>query len=112
MVRVHPGNTLRFVLHFLGVKAVIAKSIERIHWANLINFGIIPMIFADESDFDKIEQNDELEMTDLIQTIRNKSSYIIKNKSRNIEFEVKLELSFREREILIAGGVLNTIKIS
>ena len=97
---------------FLGVKAVIAKSIERIHWANLINFGIIPMIFADESDFDKIEQNDELEMTDLIQTIRNKSSYIIKNKSRNIEFEVKLELSFREREILIAGGVLNIIKIS
>ena len=97
---------------FLGVKAVIAKSIERIHWANLINFGIIPMIFTDESDFDKIEQNDELEMTDLIQTIRNKSSYIIKNKSRNIEFEVKLELSFREREILIAGGVLNIIKIS
>ncbi|NQV17309.1 MAG: aconitate hydratase [Armatimonadetes bacterium] len=95
---------------FLGVRAVIAKSIERIHWANLVNFGIIPMIFADEEDFEKIEQNDELEMTGLIQAIRNKSSYIIKNKTKNYEFEVKLELSFREREILIAGGVLNIIK--
>ncbi len=95
---------------FLGVKAVIAKSIERIHWANLVNFGIIPMIFADEEDFEKIEQNDELEMTNLIQAIQNKGSYIIKNKTKNYEFEVKLELSSREREILIAGGVLNTIK--
>jgi len=95
---------------YLGVKAVIAKSIERIHWANLVNFGIIPMLFADEEDFDKIEQNDELEMTGLIQAIRNKSSYIIKNKTKNYEFEVKLELSDRERKILIAGGVLNTIK--
>ena len=95
---------------FLGVRAVIAKSIERIHWANLVNFGIIPMIFEEEEDFDKIEQADELEMTGLIQAIRNKSSYIIKNKTKKCEFEVKLELNNRERKILIAGGVLNTIK--
>ena len=95
---------------FLGVKAVIAKSIERILWANLVNFGIIPMLFADEEDFDKIEQNDELEMTDLIQAITIQSICIIKNKTKKCEFEVKLELSSREREILIAGGVLNIIK--
>ena len=95
---------------YLGVKAVIAKTIERILWANLVNFGIIPMIFEEEEDFDKIEQADELEMTGLIQAIRNKSSYIIKNKTKKCEFEVKLELSSREREILIAGGALNIIK--
>ncbi len=95
---------------YLGVKAVIAKSIERILWANLVNFGIIPMLFEDEEDYDKIEQSDELEMTGLIQVIQKKSSYIIKNKTKNYEFEVKLELSDRERKILIAGGVLNTVK--
>ena len=95
---------------YLGVKAVIAKSIERIHWANLVNFGIIPMIFTDESDFDKLEQSDELEMENLLQSISNQTSYIINNRTKNYQFEVKLELSSREREILIAGGVLNTIK--
>ena len=97
---------------YLGVKAVIAKSIERIHWANLINFGIIPMLFTDENDYDKIEQTDELSFQNVVQSVKKEDTFVIKNISQNIEFKVKLELSKRERDILIAGGVLNIIKNS
>jgi len=97
---------------YLGVKAVIARSIERIHWANLINFGIIPLLFIDENDYDKIEQTDEFSFQNVVQSVKNEEIFVIKNISKNIEFEVKMELSKRERDILIAGGVLNIIKNS
>ena len=94
---------------FLGVKAVIAKSIERIHWANLINFGIIPMIFEDEADYEKIEQSDVLVFENIAKAVKDEDTFTIKNKTKNYDFNARLELSTREREILISGGVLNTI---
>lgn len=94
---------------YLGVKAVIAKSIERIHWANLINFGIIPMMFVNENDYDKIEQSDELSMKEITKAVKYEETFIIKNIKKNYNFEVKLEFSKREREIILAGGVLNYI---
>ncbi len=97
---------------YLGVKAVIAKSIERIHWANLVNFGIIPLLFNSEDDYDKIEQTDELLFQNVVRSVKEDDTFVIKNISKNIEFDVKLELSKRERDILIAGGVLNIIKNS
>ncbi len=94
---------------YLGVKGIIAKSIERIHWANLVNFGIIPMMFVDENDFDKIEQSDELSMKDITQAVKYKKTFVIKNVTKNYDFKVKLELNKREREIILVGGVLNYI---
>ncbi len=94
---------------YLGVNAVIAKSIERIHWANLVNFGIIPMMFVDENDFDKIEQSDELSMRDITKAVKFEETFIIRNVTKNYDFKVKLELSKREREIILVGGVLNYI---
>jgi aconitate hydratase len=97
---------------YLGVKTVIAKSIERIHWANLVNFGIIPMMFVDENDYNKIEQSDELSMKDITKAVKYEETFIIRNVTKNYDFKVKLEFSKREREIILAGGVLNYISNS
>ena len=94
----------------LGVKAVIVKSFARIHMANLINAGIIPMTFADETDYDKIDQADELKMTNLKNSIMNDSELTVTNVTKGFDFKVKLELSERQREMLLAGGLLNYTK--
>lgn len=91
---------------YLGVRAVIAKTIERIHKANLINFCIVPIEFADASDYDKVNSGDELEINDLPESIKSGERVTIVNKSTNIEFAGKLNLSSRDREILLSGGLL------
>ena len=93
---------------FLGVRAVIAKSIERIHRANLINFGIIPLIFSDESDYDKVEQDDEIVIENLQGGLKAGKFKLI-NKTKNFNVILKCDISDREREILRAGGLLNYI---
>ncbi len=95
---------------YLGVKAVIVKSFARIHMANLINAGIIPMTFADEADYDRIDQMDELKMSDLKAVIGGKDSLTITNVTKGFDFKVKLDLSTRQREMLISGGLLNYTK--
>jgi len=90
---------------YLGIRAIIAKSIERIHKANLINFCVIPMVFAQSSDYDKVNQDDDIEITDLPDAITNSDIVKAVNKTRGFEFEVKLQLSQRDRDILIAGGL-------
>ncbi len=95
---------------YLGVRAVIAKSIERIHKANLINFCIVPIEFANPADYDKINQNDELQIDNLLETIKNSDTITIKKKDGSLEFTGKLELSERDREILLSAGLLNYIK--
>ncbi len=92
---------------YLGVKAVIVKSFARIHMANLINAGIIPLTFANEADYDKIDQTDELKMTDLHNAILNADELTITNVTKGFDFKVKLDLSLRQREMLKAGGLLN-----
>ena len=94
---------------FLGVKMIIAKSIERIHRDNLINFGIIPTTFLDENDYNKIEENDYLEVKDIPSLIERKE-FEINNLTKSITIKVKLDLSDREREIIKMGGKLNYIK--
>jgi len=90
---------------YLGVRAIIAKSIERIHKANLINFCIVPMVFAQSSDYDKIKQDDEIEITQLPKAITESNIVTAVNKTSGLEFELKLELSQRDREILLTGGL-------
>jgi len=95
---------------FMGVKAVIAKSLERIHTANLINFGIIPLIFKNEKDYDKIEQGDELEIPDVRKIIEKGDILKVKDTTKNFEFEVEYNLSDRQKEIILAGGTLAYMK--
>ncbi|AQQ69731.1 2,3-dimethylmalate dehydratase large subunit [Limihaloglobus sulfuriphilus] len=95
---------------YLGVRAVIARSIERIHKANLINFAILPVEFADGSDYDKVQADDELVIVDLRDAVKNGDSVLIHNRTRNIKFTGKLSLSQRDREILLAGGLLSYTK--
>ncbi|PKN60077.1 MAG: aconitate hydratase, partial [Deltaproteobacteria bacterium HGW-Deltaproteobacteria-11] len=92
---------------YLGVKAVLAKSFERIHAANLINFGILPLIFLHEKDYDFIEPEDNLEMTDIRKTLKANSKMVIQNRSRRKSFRVAYELSERQKNVLLAGGALN-----
>jgi aconitate hydratase len=92
---------------YLGVRAVIAKSIERIHQANLVNFGILPLIFAKAADAAKIRQGDELELVDLIDAVCQRDTIGVRCAASGETFEVRLQVSPRERTILLAGGVLN-----
>jgi aconitate hydratase len=95
---------------FLGVKAVIAKSFERIHSANLINFGIIPLTFKTESDYDEIEAGDEIQIPNIRKVISKNAPLIVKNITKKKDFEVNYELSERQRNIILAGGMLSYIK--
>ena len=95
---------------YMGVKAVIAKSLERIHTANLINFGIIPLTFKNEADYNKIEQGDDIEIPSIKQVIKQGGVLKVKNKTKNVEFEVEYTLSNRQKDILLEGGTLAYMK--
>jgi len=91
---------------YLGVKAVIVKSFARIHLANLINFGIVPLTFTDPTDYDSVAQGDVLEV--LIGELR--SDVRLRNLTKDIEFGLTHTLSQRDAEILKAGGKLPWVK--
>ncbi|NLA40285.1 MAG: aconitate hydratase [Smithella sp.] len=92
---------------YLGVRAVIAKSLERIHAANLINFGILPLTFADEKDYDTLGESDELEIAGLRTAVAGGESLTVANKTKGTSFAVRLSLSPRQKEMILAGGALN-----
>ena len=91
---------------YLGIKAVIAKSFARIHKANLINSGILPLEFISSADYDSIDEYDELELTDIKESLL-KGEFIVKNRTKNTEFKVKFNGSERELKILSYGGYLS-----
>jgi predicted aconitate hydratase len=95
---------------YLGIKLVIAKAIERIHKANLINFAITPATFVDPKDYDSIDPGDQLEVADFATAIKDADTFTVKNATKGSEFECALSLTDREREILLAGGKLNHTK--
>lgn len=92
---------------YLGVKAVIAKSFERIHFANLINYGILPLVFADPDDYRQLNQSDEIEIGGLKNAVREGQTIQILNKTNGVKIKALISLSARQREILLAGGALN-----
>ena len=92
---------------YLGVKAVVAKSIERIHRANLINFGIIPFTFADAKDYDKIKAGDKLEIKGLKAAIEGDGTTVLKTAKG--AFTVKTSLSDREKHLILCGGLLASL---
>ncbi|MCK5528700.1 MAG: aconitate hydratase [Kiritimatiellae bacterium] len=91
---------------FLGVKVVIAKSIERIHMANLINFGIVPFMFSDQTDYDKVEEGDVLSIVDFRDVVKGSDTALLRNETKSIDITLDLSISDRQREILLAGGLL------
>ena len=91
---------------YLGVKAIIAKSVERIHAANLVNFGIISLSFTNMADYDKIEQGDEIEIPDIRKKLQNNEPVILVNKTKNLQIELGYNLSQRQKDILYEGGLL------
>ncbi len=93
---------------YLGLKAVVARSFARIHKANLINFGILPLVFADQADYDRVQQGDSLAISKVRESLP-EGSLTVRDESRSLEFRVRAELSDRESQILLAGGRLNTI---
>jgi aconitate hydratase len=92
---------------YLGVRAVMAKSIERIHRANLINFCIVPIEFAESADYDKIKPDDQLQIDNLLDAIKSSNDIKIRNVTGGFEFVGRLSLSARDREILLSAGLLN-----
>lgn len=92
---------------YLGVKAVITKSFARIHCANLINAGILPLNFKDEADYDKISQGDELSLPEIKNEILNDKPVTLKNLTTGDSYELKYDLSKRQKDIILAGGLLN-----
>ncbi|MBD3379775.1 MAG: aconitate hydratase [Candidatus Omnitrophica bacterium] len=92
---------------FLGVKAVIARSFERIHSANLVNFGILPLVFADQDDYDKVDAGDGLEIGNIISSLESGKNITVSNTTKGKEFKVSYSLTPRQIDILKAGGLLN-----
>ena len=92
---------------YLGIKAVVTKSFARIHCANLVNAGIIPFTFKNEADYDKISVNDELCLPDIRNAIANGTSVSLKNLTTGDSYALDYQLSERQREILLAGGLLD-----
>lgn len=92
---------------YLGVKAVIVKGFARIHLANLINFGILPLTFVNEGDYEKIDRDDQLEFST---AGLDSGTLVLKNLTRKVEIPVKHSLTARDLEIVRAGGTLAYVK--
>ena len=95
---------------YLGIKAVVAKSFARIHMANLINFGIIPLTFKNPDDFEKIAQGDDIEILGFADGIASADELVLENKTSGEKITLVLAATERQREILLAGGLLNYTK--
>lgn len=93
---------------YLGIRGVIAKSFARIHVANLINAGILPMTFADPADYDRLDQDDVLTITDIAAGM--KRGVLTVQTKKGLRFQVYCATTARQRAILLAGGLLNYTK--
>ncbi len=96
---------------YLGIKAVVAKSFARIHVANLINFGIVPLTFANPEDYDKINEGDALEILGFADSVANADTLVLHDKTTGVKVPLTLTLTARQRDILGAGGLLNYTKM-
>ncbi len=94
----------------LGVKAVLTKSFARIHRSNLINAGILPLVFINEADYDKISLGDKLEISDVRAAIANGDKLVVTNTTTGDKIECSCELSERAKAIVLAGGLLSYTK--
>ena len=94
---------------YLGVKAVFAKSFARIHKTNLINSGIMPLVFKKSEDYDDVEEGDELFIENVPSQVK-KGIVKIKNLANGKEYKMLLNITVRQKEIMVQGGLLNLVK--
>ena len=92
---------------YLGIKAVIAKSFARIHAANLVNAGIVPLIFQNPADYDRIDQFDELELPGIRREIEAGTDIVLVNRTKNETYSLSAPLSDRSAKMILSGGLLN-----
>ena len=95
---------------YLGLRVVIAKQIARIHWENLVNFGVLPLAFVDESDYDALEQGDTLTLTGVPEALQSGSEFTLENQTKGTELTVRHGLSGRQIEVLLKGGLINWMR--
>ena len=94
---------------YLGIKAVLAKSFARIHLANLINFGILPLTFVNSDDYDRIDEMDELRIPNL-KSLESTTDLVLENLTKGESYPVKAMIYEKDVPVLQAGGMLNYIK--
>jgi len=95
---------------YLGLQLVIAKSFARIHWQNLINFGILPLTFVSEEDYKKMNQGDVIVLEDVIHVIKNSHELTVMIEGKGTEIRLRHTLSERQIEVLAEGGLINWVK--
>lgn len=92
---------------YLGIKGVLAKSFARIHAANLVNSGILPMTFDNEADYDTIDQFDELVIEGAPEQIKDGDVVMVKNVTKGLTYKMNIALSDRQKDMMLAGGLIN-----
>jgi aconitate hydratase len=95
---------------YLGLRAVIAKSFARIHWQNLVNFGLLPLVFAAPSDYERIQPDDRLEIPDLHASLNSGNILRVSNITRKSSFKTRHTLSARQIEMILEGSLINVIR--
>lgn len=95
---------------YLGIRLVIVKSFARIHWQNLVNFGLLPLTFINEEDYDLINQGDALEVENVISQIQSGKTITVKNLTQNSDFLTEHTMTQRDIDMVIEGGKINLIK--
>ena len=95
---------------YLGIKAVVAKSYARIHCANLANAGLIPLQFTDEADYDRIDQLDELCLPHVKEELEQGTTVTLEDVTKGFTIQVEAQLTKRQRDMVLAGGLLNYTK--
>lgn len=95
---------------YLKIKAVIAKSFARIHQDNLINNGILPLVFINSADYERIAQGDEITISNTINQLNQGETLTLKNVTQGYEFETSIVVTSRQKKMLLAGGLINLMK--
>ena len=95
---------------YLGVKAVITKSFARIHRANLVNFGILPLTFVNAEDYNSVLPDDELKIENILNQLEESQTLTVTNATRGTQFAVRHDLTGRQKDIILAGGMLNMMR--
>jgi aconitate hydratase len=95
---------------YLGLRLAIAKSFARIHWENLVNFGILPLTFVEESDYESIEQEDTIALSGVPEALREGNELRLKNHTKDTQVVLRHELSDRQINVLLKGGLVNWMR--
>jgi aconitate hydratase len=95
---------------YLGLRAVIAKSFARIHWQNLINFGVLPLTFSEPDDASRIEQGDMLVIEGIQDALRNGTDFEAENRTKDERYPVQHALTERQVDVVLKGSLINRVR--